>query len=230
MISPKSSVALAGVAALASLIAPAAAQPAAKPKATGTISGAVVWKGAAPDRAPLDRASDPVCAKTPRLAEDVVVTDGKLRDVHVHLKNGSAGTHAAPEPQPRPGEETRIRDDQLHREGAVQRQRAIEQPMQRVIAAKLALPHDREPAEESRQPIEALAAGERARVEVAQRVMEVQQVAGEGNLAGDERPAHPRQHGQGSRQRHLPERRHRPANSSEAPPPTAQKKRTAPPR
>ncbi len=69
---------------------------AAQPKAAGTIAGTVSWKGAAPARAPLDRKTDPVCAKTARLNEDIVVTDGKLRDVHVRLKLGSAGTHAAP--------------------------------------------------------------------------------------------------------------------------------------
>lgn len=63
---------------------------------TGSITGTVTWKGAAPARAELDRARDPVCAKNPRLAEDVVVTDGKLRDVHVRVKLGSGGTHAAP--------------------------------------------------------------------------------------------------------------------------------------
>jgi hypothetical protein len=64
--------------------------------ATGTIAGTVSWKGAAPARAELDRSRDPVCARSPRLAEDVVVTDGKLRDVHVRVKLGTAGTHAAP--------------------------------------------------------------------------------------------------------------------------------------
>ena len=62
----------------------------------GTIKGVVTWKGAAPARAPLDRASDPVCAKTPRDAEDVVVTGGKVKDVLVRIRNGTAGTHAAP--------------------------------------------------------------------------------------------------------------------------------------
>jgi hypothetical protein len=78
--------------ALAALTSVAAAQP----KATGTIAGAVAWKGAAPARPALDRSSDPVCAQTPRLAEDVVVTGGKLRDVHVRIKIGTAGTHVAP--------------------------------------------------------------------------------------------------------------------------------------
>jgi plastocyanin len=63
---------------------------------TGTITGTVSWKGEAPARAELDRSRDPVCAKNPRLAEDVVVTGGKLRDVHVRIKLGTAGTHAAP--------------------------------------------------------------------------------------------------------------------------------------
>lgn len=86
---------LAALALCAAAASPAAAQPA-KP-ATGTIAGVVSWKGEPPARPALDRKTDPVCAKTPRLAEDVVVEAGKLRDVHVRLKNGSAGSHAAPE-------------------------------------------------------------------------------------------------------------------------------------
>ncbi len=64
--------------------------------ATGSIAGEVRWTGAAPARAALDRASDPVCARTQRTGEDVVVEAGRVRDVHVRLENGSAGTHAAP--------------------------------------------------------------------------------------------------------------------------------------
>lgn len=63
---------------------------------TGTIAGTVSWKGEAPAPVALDRSRDPVCAKNPRVSEDVVVTDGKLRDVHVRIKLGTAGTHAAP--------------------------------------------------------------------------------------------------------------------------------------
>ncbi|HVK78475.1 MAG TPA: DUF2012 domain-containing protein [Kofleriaceae bacterium] len=82
------------VAALAAALATSGT--AAADKGTGTIAGAVSWKGAPPPRPELDRSTDPVCAKIKRLGEDVVVEAGKLRDVHVRLANGSAGTHAAP--------------------------------------------------------------------------------------------------------------------------------------
>lgn len=62
----------------------------------GVIRGVVTFAGDPPARGALDRSTDPVCAKTERLAEDVVVTDGKLRDVLVRIKNGSMGEHAAP--------------------------------------------------------------------------------------------------------------------------------------
>lgn len=63
---------------------------------TGIITGVVELEGKPPKRAQLKRDSDPVCAKSPRLSEDVVVTDGKLRDVHVRIRVGTAGTHKAP--------------------------------------------------------------------------------------------------------------------------------------
>lgn len=85
------------VALLASSSVTAAAQPKAKPAASGSITGTVSFKGTPPERKALDRKSDPVCAKTQRLAEDVVVEGGKLRDVHVRIKIGTAGKHAAPE-------------------------------------------------------------------------------------------------------------------------------------
>lgn len=68
---------------------PAAAEP-------GTITGVVTWKGEAPARPALRRDSDPVCDKTTALADDVIVTDGKVRDVVVRIKNGTAGQHTAP--------------------------------------------------------------------------------------------------------------------------------------
>jgi len=74
----------------------ACADAEAAPKA-GSIKGTVVFEGTPPERAPLDRTADPKCGSEPVLAEDVVVTDGKLRDVFVRIKNGSGGTHAAPE-------------------------------------------------------------------------------------------------------------------------------------
>jgi hypothetical protein len=62
----------------------------------GRIAGVVEFKGKPPARTELRRDTDPVCAKIPRLSEDVVVTQGKLADVHVRIKAGTAGTHTAP--------------------------------------------------------------------------------------------------------------------------------------
>jgi plastocyanin len=77
-----------------------AAMPAvAAPAARNAISGRVVFEGTPPPRQPLARESDPVCAGTQRLAEDVVVTDGGLRDVMVRVTKGapkSAKPPAAP--------------------------------------------------------------------------------------------------------------------------------------
>lgn len=75
----------------------AAAQPKAKrAPTTGVIQGTVIFEGEAPDRDKLRRDTDPYCAKTERLSEDVIVTKGKLKDVLVRIKNGTMGTHAAP--------------------------------------------------------------------------------------------------------------------------------------
>jgi plastocyanin len=63
---------------------------------SGRIAGVVEFKGKPPARAALRRDTDPVCARTPRLSEDVVVSEGKLADVHVRIKVGTAGKHAAP--------------------------------------------------------------------------------------------------------------------------------------
>jgi hypothetical protein len=57
--------------------------------ATGTIRGTVIFDGPAPQRTKVRRDSDPVCAKTEQLSEDIIVTDGKLKDVLVRIKNGS---------------------------------------------------------------------------------------------------------------------------------------------
>jgi plastocyanin len=67
-----------------------------KPAKTGTITGSVSFKGEAPARDKLRRDSDPFCAKTEALADDVIVAKGKVRDVVVRIKNGTAGTHTAP--------------------------------------------------------------------------------------------------------------------------------------
>ncbi len=62
----------------------------------GSVSGTAIFDGKAPERAEIERDVDPVCAKTKALAEDVVVTDGKLRDVLVRVKTGAKGPFAAP--------------------------------------------------------------------------------------------------------------------------------------
>lgn len=62
----------------------------------GTITGTVRWKGPVPARAALDRSSDPVCAGHPRASEDIVVEGGRVKDVLVRIKLGTAGSHAAP--------------------------------------------------------------------------------------------------------------------------------------
>lgn len=78
--------------AFGALVPSALAQPAKK----GSIKGTVIYEGEAPPRAPLRRDTDPYCAKTPTLDEDVVVTKGKLRDVLVRIKNGTMGKHETP--------------------------------------------------------------------------------------------------------------------------------------
>lgn len=66
----------------------AVAKPAAA--AAGTITGRVAFTGQAPVRKKLLRDSDAVCAATEKLNEDVVVTDGALRDVLVRVVNPPA--------------------------------------------------------------------------------------------------------------------------------------------
>lgn len=90
-----SSPALAGDA--AAKPAPAApAKSAAAPAATGSIRGTVEFTGKAPEQPILRRDSDPVCAAVEKRGEDIVVTKGKLAGVLVRIKNGTAGSHAAP--------------------------------------------------------------------------------------------------------------------------------------
>jgi plastocyanin len=68
------------------------------PAATGGIKGTVIFVGEAPDRKKLVRDTDPYCAKVDKLAEDVVVTKGKLKDVLVRVKRGLklTATHTTP--------------------------------------------------------------------------------------------------------------------------------------
>lgn len=84
------------------VLALAAAGPAAAAPPTGAIKGVVTWKGAPPVDPPVDRSRDPACPSG-RGAEDVVVTDGKLRDVLVRIKLAappSAPPAAPPTPPP----------------------------------------------------------------------------------------------------------------------------------
>jgi len=64
-------------------------QAAAHAEPTGAVKGTVIFEGEAPDRPKLRRDTDPYCAKVDKLAEDVIVTKGKLKDVLVRVKNGS---------------------------------------------------------------------------------------------------------------------------------------------
>ena len=86
-------------------VVPAKAAPAAAPAPVpaptvptgpGIITGSIAWKGEAPARTKIRRDSDPVCAKTEQLSEDIIVTGGKLAGVLVRIKNGTAGTWTAP--------------------------------------------------------------------------------------------------------------------------------------
>src|SRR5262249_15466460 len=63
---------------------------------TGSIKGTVIFEGEPPDRKKLKRDTDPFCAQTEKLDEEVVVEHGKLRDALVRIKNGTAGTHPTP--------------------------------------------------------------------------------------------------------------------------------------
>ena len=55
--------------------------------APGQVSGLVVFKGVPPKRSPLSRESEPSCAKTEALSEEVIVAANRgLKDVHVRVK------------------------------------------------------------------------------------------------------------------------------------------------
>lgn len=67
-----------------------------QPAPAGSITGTVTFEGEPPARTPIKRDTDPYCAKTEKLTEDVVVTKGKLKDVLVRIKVGTMGAHTAP--------------------------------------------------------------------------------------------------------------------------------------
>ena len=76
------------------------AGPANEPTATGktppsnggTVSGTIAYTGTAPAPKKIDTSADPVCGqKNPNLStEDTVVTNGKLANVFVYIKDGAA--------------------------------------------------------------------------------------------------------------------------------------------
>lgn len=73
-----------------------AAPPAAVPAGKGTVKGAVAFSGKTPEKKMLNRAGDPVCAKTQVAAEDVLVNgNGTLKNVIVRLMN-VPGTYEPP--------------------------------------------------------------------------------------------------------------------------------------
>jgi len=80
----------------AALAAVAHADPRAATGATGIIRGTVVFEGTPPDRPKVRRETDPYCAKAPQLADDVIVTGGKLKDVLVRIKNGPVPAAKSP--------------------------------------------------------------------------------------------------------------------------------------
>ncbi len=83
---------------IAAVASTTAAADTPKGASTGSNKGTVLFEGEPPERATLDRKSDPFCAKQPATAnaDDVVVTKGKLAGVLVRIKNGDAGTFTAP--------------------------------------------------------------------------------------------------------------------------------------
>lgn len=56
---------------------------------TGIVRGVVIFEGEPPERLPLRRETDPLCAKVEKLSDDVIVTKGKVKDVLVRVKNGA---------------------------------------------------------------------------------------------------------------------------------------------
>lgn len=75
---------------------PPAPAVAAAPAGAGVIRGTVTLDGKAPERPVLRRDSDPVCAAVEKRGEELIAAGGKLAGVLVRIKNGTAGTFAAP--------------------------------------------------------------------------------------------------------------------------------------
>lgn len=76
---------------LAPLLITTSAEAEVPKRPPGKITGTVIYEGVAPVRKDQVRDTDPYCAKKPALADDVIVTKGKLRDVFVRIKNPPTG-------------------------------------------------------------------------------------------------------------------------------------------
>ena len=73
---------------------------------TGTLTGTVLFSGAAPARVPIDMSQDPACSLTggANLSEQYVVDHGKLANVFVYVKNAPhLQTPGAPVPMNQKG-------------------------------------------------------------------------------------------------------------------------------
>jgi plastocyanin len=73
-------------------VALCSALPLAALAADGSIEGTVDFSGKAPTPAKLHREADPFCAKTPMTDPSVLVKNGKLENVWVHVAKGASGT------------------------------------------------------------------------------------------------------------------------------------------
>lgn len=80
--------------------ATAAPPETATPGATGSasVTGTVTFSGVAPVAAAIKMDADPACAlhASSHAAEEVIVTDGKLANVFVYVKEGVTGSYPAP--------------------------------------------------------------------------------------------------------------------------------------
>jgi plastocyanin len=80
----------------------ASAQLVLDPATAATVTGKVIFDGAAPAAKVTKTDSDPVCAaaaasEKPEVTQEVVVTDGKLANVFVYVSEGVDGAIAPPE-------------------------------------------------------------------------------------------------------------------------------------
>src|SRR5438874_13318885 len=73
-------------------VALCSALPLAAVAADGSIEGTVDFSGKAPTPAKLHREADPFCAKKPMTDPAVLVKNGKLENVWVHVTKGASGT------------------------------------------------------------------------------------------------------------------------------------------